>query len=176
MPDATSLVGINTSPGSSASVSQSIPSGTILCSSTYVTLAVTNDCGDATNVIVPVVLEACCCQPTTNAVVVPGPGDPGWRACRMARRMAPTSLRLNRRHHIPAVLRAGIFSHFPQQAQRRMALRPDTSMHWEIQAISLTGPMAMRMEYPCLRRRLHHWWASFWTITIPARKALRHRG
>ena len=79
MPDATPLVGINTSPGSIAGASQSIPSGTLLCSSTYVTLAVTNDCGDATNVIVPVVLEACCCQPTTNVVVVPGPADP-WLA------------------------------------------------------------------------------------------------
>ena len=79
MPDATPMVGISTSPGSSASVSQSIPSGTILCSSTYVTLAVTNNCGDATNVIVPVVLEVCCCQPTTNVVVVVGPADP-WLA------------------------------------------------------------------------------------------------
>jgi len=79
MPDATLLVEINTSPGSRAGVSQSIPSGTLLCSSTNVTLAVTNDCGDATNAIVPVVLEACCCQPTTNVVVVPGPADP-WLA------------------------------------------------------------------------------------------------
>lgn len=59
MPDVTSQVQAITSSGGSANVSQSILPGTLICSATNVTFTITDDCGDATNLTIPVVVTNC---------------------------------------------------------------------------------------------------------------------
>lgn len=68
MPDETSQVWLSSGnalwvQGSDATVTQSIPPGTLICTNTTVVFSVNGACA-ATNVPVPVLLEPCCCNQT----------------------------------------------------------------------------------------------------------------